>query len=103
MDKGDQMTEYYGNSSEPERRFEEDNRPMAPSLRMVDWLIILVISMLPVVNVIVLVIWALDNRSNPNRRNFAQALLLLFGATTLIMSIFFGYFAGMIYRVFTLL
>jgi len=97
------MTEYYGDSSVPERRFEEDNRPMAPSLRMVDWLIILVISLLPLVNVIVLVIWALDIRANPNRRSFAQALLLIFGATTLIMTIFFGYFAGMIYQVFTLL
>lgn len=97
------MPEYYGNSPVTESRLVEDSTPLAPALRLVDWLVILVISLLPIVNVIVLVIWALDSRGNPNRRSFAQAMLIIFGAEILIMSIFFGYFAGMIYQVFNLI
>lgn len=91
--------EYYGSSEPQARSYEASEAPLSPAMRMVDWLIVLIICVLPVVNVIVLIIWALDNKGNPNRKSFSQAMLLLFAVEILLMSMFFGYFVGMIYKV----
>ena len=96
------MSEYYSNQDSPTRRYDHTDAPIAPVMRMVDWLIVLIISILPVANIIVLIIWALDTQGNPNRTNFAKALLLFVGAEILVMTIFFGYFAGMLYKMATL-
>ncbi|WP_313528842.1 hypothetical protein [Anaerotignum sp.] len=52
--------------------------PYAP-LSLGDYLLIGLILMIPVVNIIVLLIWALDKHSNLNRRNLAKAGLIYLG------------------------
>lgn len=92
------MAQYYGESESPQRSYHVDEAPLAPALRMVDWIIILVLCALPVVNVIMLIIWALDTNGNPNRKNFSIAMLIMFGIEMFLFTIFFGYFSGLIFQ-----
>jgi hypothetical protein len=93
------MTQYYGESESPQRSYQVEEAPLAPALRMVDWIIILVLCLIPVVNVVMLIIWALDAEGNPNRKNFSIAMLIMFGIEMFIFTLFFGYFTGMIFQV----
>jgi small neutral amino acid transporter SnatA (MarC family) len=43
-----------------------------------DWMITLLVLALPLVNIIMYIVWALDNNGNLNRRNFCRASLLWF-------------------------
>ena len=63
--------------------------PYAP-LSLGDYMFIGLILMIPIVNIIVLLIWALDKHGNLNRRNFAKAGLIYLGigiALSTILSI----------------
>ncbi|MDY0150901.1 MAG: hypothetical protein RBS43_01355 [Candidatus Cloacimonas sp.] len=92
------MNEYNSEQASPTRRFDYTEAPAAPVMRLLDWLIVLLITIVPVVNVIVLIIWALDDSANPNRTNFARAALIFVAAQILFMSIYIGYFTGMIVK-----
>ncbi|PKN72454.1 MAG: hypothetical protein CVU50_07180 [Candidatus Cloacimonetes bacterium HGW-Cloacimonetes-3] len=71
---------------------------IAPVIRMLDWLVVLIIAMVPIANIIVMFVWAFGNTDNPNRRNFAKAFLILMGIWILFSAIFIGQFTGMIVR-----
>ena len=43
-----------------------------------DWMVTLLVLALPLVNIIMYLVWAFDNKGNPNRRNFCRASLLWF-------------------------
>ena len=60
----------------------DDHRVMT----VADWMITLLVLWLPVINVIMYIVWALDTAGNPNRRNFCRASLLWF-AIMMILSI----------------
>ncbi len=94
------MTQYYGESESPQRSYQGEDAPLAPAMRMGEWLITLILCAIPVVNVIMLFIWALEGSGNPNRKNFAVAMLILAGIEMVIFTISIGYFAGMLYQVF---
>ncbi len=92
------MTDYYTGSQSPQPSYQMEDAPLAPALRLVDWIIILVLCILPVVNVIMLIIWALDVNGNPNKKNFSIAMLIMFGVEMFLFTIFFGYFSGLIFQ-----
>jgi hypothetical protein len=71
---------------------------IAPVMRLVDWLVVLIISIIPMVNIIVMFIWAFGSTYNPNQRNFAKAFLLLLGVEMIVLAIFIGQFMGMIMK-----
>ena len=52
----------------------EDTRVMSVS----DWMITLLVLWLPIINIIMYIVWALDTAGNANRRNFCRASLLWF-------------------------
>jgi len=52
----------------------EDNRVMSVG----DWMITLLVLALPLINIIMYIVWALDAGGNANRRNFCRASLLWF-------------------------
>jgi len=89
--EGDQQPEYIAPEAE-----------LAPVLRFGDWLIMLIISFIPIINIIVLFIWAVDSSANPNRRGFARAMLLLIGVYCALMVFYFGYIAGIFYQIGTM-
>lgn len=47
-----------------------------PALKVGDWIVVLLLTMIPVVNLIVLLIWAFGSGTNPNKGNFAKAALI---------------------------
>lgn len=92
------MDEYYKEEASPTRRFDHSEAPIAPVMRLLDWLVVLLITVIPVVNVIVLIIWALDEKGNPNRINFAKAALIFVALQIMMTVMYIGYFAGMIVK-----
>lgn len=62
---------------------------MHDPLSLGDFMLIGLILLLPVVNVVVFLIWALDKHGNINRRNLAKAGLIYFG-TGIALSIILG-------------
>lgn len=60
-----------------------------------DWVITLVILMIPLVNIIMMFVWAFSSSENRNRSNFAKAYLIIglivFGLVMISM-LFFGSF-----------
>jgi hypothetical protein len=52
----------------------EDSRVMSVG----EWMITLLVLGLPIINIIMYIVWALDTTGNPNRRNFCRASLLWF-------------------------
>lgn len=81
-------TEEYRND-----RYEEDREEQAKILTMKDYLLILILMAIPVVNFIVCIVWILNSNGNPNRRNFAKAWLVLAVIGTILSGIVgFGLF-----------
>ena len=72
----------------------------APVISTTNWVITILISAIPVVNIIMFIIWAFSDTTNPNKRNWAKASLIwiLIGVVLYVLFfILFGVamFAGM--------
>lgn len=52
------------------------------------WIVTLLVMMIPLVNVICLIIWALSDSENKNRSNWAKAQLLMFLIGIVLMFFF---------------
>lgn len=50
----------------------------ATPLSLSDYMLMFLIMMIPVVNIVLLLVWAFDRKGNRNRRNFAKAGLIYF-------------------------
>ena len=69
------MNEYY--PQEPNRDYGYPQSEHAPIMRVRDWVVVFVITAIPLVNIIMLIIWATDSRSNPNKNTYAKASLIM--------------------------
>ncbi|MFH5183269.1 hypothetical protein ACHHV8_11935 [Paenibacillus sp. TAB 01] len=49
----------------------------APVLTVKQWLVTLIVLAIPLVNLIMLFVWAFGDQTNPNKKNYARASLLL--------------------------
>ncbi len=63
-----------------------------------DWVLMHVVTMIPLVNLILMIIWSLDKNTNPNRSNFAKGYLIVLAVRVLISVLFIGMFIGLIAR-----
>jgi hypothetical protein len=45
-----------------------------------DWIITLIILAIPIVNIIMLIVWAVSGSTHPSKKSYAQASLIIFGA-----------------------
>lgn len=65
------------------------NRPASGSgrqhQRMVGWLVTSLIMMIPLVNLIMMFVWAFSSNTNPNKANYFKAALILFA---IVMAIY---------------
>lgn len=86
---------YRFSESSDNTRIIPDN-DIAPVMSLMDWVIVMVICILPLANIIVMLIWAFGNTDNPNRRNFARAFLIIAASWSVITAILIGQFTGMI-------
>lgn len=68
------------------------NTNNAPIMSVKDWLITILILMIPVVNLVMMIVWAI-NAKNPNKRNYFLASWILFAimiAIYLLLFLIFG-------------
>lgn len=64
-----------------------------PVVSVGDWLITLLIRSIPLVNIIMLFVWAFDSGNNPNKANWAKAVLIWIAISVvlgLIVMVVFG-------------
>lgn len=76
----------------------DTQRTTAPVMSMGDWLVTLLLGSIPILNFVMLIVWALSSTENPNRSNFAKAVLVwiavLFVLYFLLFATLFGAIAA---------
>ena len=78
---------------EESAREENGNDNKAEVLSMGDYLLMLILLAIPVVNLIVCILWIISGNGNPNRKNFAKAWLIIAVVGTILSGILaFGAF-----------
>ena len=82
-----------------EQNPQQNYRPqtdVAPVMSTGSWIGTLLLMYIPIVNIILLIVWAASTGENPNRRNFARAYLLMFVISFILMAvIIFGFGLGL--------
>lgn len=66
----------------------------APVMKLAEWIATWILLILPVVNIIMLFVWAFDQKGNPNRRNFARASLIMFASGMILSAYMLGSVIG---------
>ena len=67
----------------------------AEPMSVKDWIITLLITYIPLVGLIMLLVWAFDSSTHPNKKNFAKASLIWMLIWIVVALIFFALFASM--------
>ena len=91
----DQFCMHCGMPLEKEESVREENRNdnKAEVLSMGDYLLMLILLAIPVVNFIICILWIISGNGNPNRKNFAKAWLIIAVVGTILSGILaFGAF-----------
>ena len=57
----------------------------APVVSVKEWLITNLIMMIPLVNIVMMLVWAFGSNTNPNKANYFKAALILFA---IVMAIY---------------
>lgn len=74
-------------------------QPSTEPLSVKDWFVTLFITSIPLIGLIMLLVWAFDNSTNVNKKNFAKASLIWtligIGLTVLFLVLFFGLIMGL--------
>jgi len=68
------------------------------TLSVGDWMIVLLLISIPVVNIVMLFIWALSSEANETKSNFAKAALIWFVVIIILWFVFFASLASLFYR-----
>ena len=74
----------------------------APIVSVKEWLITNLILMIPLVNIVMMLVWAFGSNTNPNKANYFKATLILFAIVMVIYLVlavvFFGSVAANQYQ-----
>lgn len=76
------------------------NAQLAPrdaSMSLGDWLITLIILCIPLVNIIMLLVWAFSGGTNVNKQNFCRAYLIIILALIVVYIIFMVLFGAALF------
>ena len=68
------------------------------TLTVGDCMIILLLISIPVINIIMLFVWALSSDTNETKSNFAKAVLMWFVVIIIIWILLFASLAGIFYK-----
>lgn len=71
-------------------------KQVAPVMTVKDWLIVSLIMIIPLVNIIMLFVWAFGDGTNPNKRNYCRAALIMFAILLGLYLIIFIVLASLI-------
>ena len=67
-----------------------ENKPVSVG----DWIITFILLGIPVVNLIMLIYWAVSSTTNPSKQNYARAALII-GAVVIVLAIIIGVIGGL--------
>lgn len=74
----------------------------APVVSVKEWLLTNLIMMIPLVNIVMMLVWAFGSNTNPNKANYFKAALILFAIVMVIYLVlavvFFGSIAANQYQ-----
>ncbi len=59
-----------------------------------DWLVTLVITLVPVLNLVMLILWATEQNTNPSKANWAKASLVVIALQVIFTLFLIGAFIG---------
>ena len=68
----------------------------APIVSVKEWLITNLIMMIPLVNIVMMLVWAFGSNTNPNKANYFKATLILFAIVMAIYLVLAVVFLGSI-------
>lgn len=66
----------------------------APVVSVKEWLITNLIMMIPLVNIVMMLVWAFGSNTNPNKANYFKAALILFAIVMVIYLVLAVVFFG---------
>jgi uncharacterized membrane protein YdbT with pleckstrin-like domain len=90
------MENYEPQANQPQPLYQQDNRELYPQVSFGDWLVTMLIMLVPVLNAIMLIVWSTDRNSNPSKANWAKASLVIIGIQIVLFMFFLGAFIGSI-------
>lgn len=70
----------------PQKPLMSENTEIPMSLG--DWMLTLLLLYLPIVNIVMLIIWSVDSKTNTTKKHFAWATLIFMGITIVLSIIF---------------
>lgn len=77
-----------------------DHQNMAPVMSIGNWIVTMILAMIPVVNIIMFIVWAASSSENPNRKNWAIAQLIFIGIGIVLYILLFSTIAGILAGVY---
>ena len=63
-----------------------------------DWIVTLLLLMIPIANIVLLFVWAFSSETNLNKKNFAKAQLIFMGIGLFISILFVGCTTAFLYK-----
>lgn len=72
----------------------------APVIKLGDWVVTLIIMIIPLVNLIMLFVWAFGDGTNPNKANWAKASLIIMLISIVLGIVLMGVIAGFVASLF---
>lgn len=86
--------EQYSDNPQPVQRDFSSQKPLAPIMTMGQWLVTMLLLLIPIVNIVLIIVWAVSKNENPNRSNWAKAYLILIAIMLVLYGLIFGIFFG---------
>ena len=75
--------------------FEQRNQfESAPVITLGEWLVTMLIMIVPILNIVMLIVWASDRNINPNKANWSKAVLIIIGIQIVLTMFFIGTIIG---------
>ncbi|HOD18281.1 MAG TPA: hypothetical protein PKJ14_06570 [Candidatus Cloacimonadota bacterium] len=62
----DEQQNYYQQNSEPQIKPANN---VAPVMTIGNWIVTMLLMLIPIANIVLLIVWAVSNTDNPNRKN----------------------------------
>ncbi|MEK3723314.1 hypothetical protein [Paenibacillus sp. FSL H8-0034] len=73
--------------NKPANGYQDSYGPQAPVVPVKEWIIALIISAIPIVNIVMWFVWAFGGNANPNKQSFFKAYLLLVAIVFVIYAV----------------
>ncbi len=87
------MEQYSGNPQPADRSFSYQE-PLAPIMTMGQWLVTMLLMAIPIVNIVLIIVWAVSKTENPNRSNWAKAYIIIMAIVIVLYVLFAGVVLG---------